>query len=201
MNQEKMMKKARSIDGYVKIFQVLMLVVAIGMVIGIIVVLFAKRKTFPLNFDTIIFLAWRLKLADTTSVKASFNKANVITVLLVPLIVAGIIYYVLAIIRNILRPIQEGRPFESNVPQSIRKLAVLLLLGELITQFAKYLTVYLNTNLFDNFMNLFKDGVVEKVSINHTVSLVPVFMMLLLFLLSYVFEYGMELQRQSDETL
>ena len=48
---------------------------------------------------------------------------------------------------------------------------------------------------------LFKEGVVKNIMIRYNFSLTPLFVGGILFLLSYVFEYGEELQQLSDETL
>ncbi|MBQ1378420.1 MAG: hypothetical protein IIY76_00260, partial [Erysipelotrichaceae bacterium] len=48
---------------------------------------------------------------------------------------------------------------------------------------------------------LFKEGVVKNIMIRYNFSMTPLFVGGILFLLSYVFEYGEELQQLSDETL
>ena len=48
---------------------------------------------------------------------------------------------------------------------------------------------------------LFRDGVIDHITVTHTFDLSIIWIALFLYLLSYIFAYGEELQRQSDETL
>ena len=54
---------------------------------------------------------------------------------------------------------------------------------------------------FELLKGLFREGVIDHITVTHTFSLNVVWIALFLYLLSYIFAYGEELQRQSDETL
>ncbi|MCD7769947.1 MAG: DUF2975 domain-containing protein [Oscillospiraceae bacterium] len=99
--------------------------------------------------------------------------------------------WVLHVIRQLLRPMKEGRPFERAVSQSLRRLGWMAVaygvLEVVVTAIAQFvLTRALNTT-----------GAALDAGYDLTWLLIAV----LLFLFSYIFRYGEELQRQADETL
>ncbi|MBQ9328831.1 MAG: DUF2975 domain-containing protein [Solobacterium sp.] len=116
-------------------------------------------------------------------------------------VMLGVIFYAMRTIRNILLPMKEGNPFDQSVASRIRTLGHLVFWGGLLSQIAVNLSGVLFTSQYDSLLNLFQVGVVKSVRINYTFSVTFLFFAFVLYLLSYVFEYGQELQRESDETL
>lgn len=106
----------------------------------------------------------------------------------------------LGIVQGILSPMSEGKPFDSRVSDSLRKLSFITLITGFIGQSANMgLTALELSNV--RLDTLFNSARVA----NHTVTMEMDMGFLLVFgvlyLMSYVFRYGEELQALSDETL
>lgn len=120
--------------------------------------------------------------------------------ILVPGAVSGaFIYYAVILIRKILAPMKEGRPFDLSVGTNIKKigyislvLGVIKILGDMI-ETAVTLKVYELTEL--------TDGAVRSITANYTFDLSFLIVFFVLMLVAYIFNYGAELQELSDETL
>lgn len=104
------------------------------------------------------------------------------------------------VIRAILAPMKDGKPFASETSKNLRKLGWLsLILGaavqvmETISLFTLFIVQKMDTLLIS-----------EKIThVNVNISFDPSFLIIpaVFFLLAYVFKYGEQLQTLSDETL
>lgn len=120
--------------------------------------------------------------------------------ILVPGAVSGaFIYYAVILVRKILAPMKEGRPFDLSVGTNIKKigyislvLGVIKILGDMI-ETAVTLKVFELTEL--------TDGAVRSITANYTFDLSFLIVFFVLMLIAYIFNYGAELQELSDETL
>lgn len=92
--------------------------------------------------------------------------------------------------RRILVPMKEGRPFEEGISAVIKKFGHFVLAATVIRAFIGF--------LFDTVL-IALDAEPEPLPI--TVSLDGIFAAILIYLISYIFHYGEELQKQADETL
>lgn len=106
----------------------------------------------------------------------------------------------LHLLRKILAPMKDGRPFDSVVSENLRKLAWLNVGGGVIANVIKILVTMFEINMYD-FSELFASNLVTGCTIKYQYDITFLLFAALLFLLSYIFKYGEELQRQSDETL
>ena len=112
----------------------------------------------------------------------------------------GVGWYLLRVLRQILAPMKEGRPFESGVSGKIAKLGWTALIGGAIVELAAKVIPYLDAKCYD-LARIFNSEAVEGVSFNFRFFWWVVPVALVLFFLSYVFKYGEALQKESDETL
>lgn len=113
----------------------------------------------------------------------------------IAILVCGVVVYGLKLIRSMLIPMKDGKPFDSMVSSGFRRLG--------------WLTI--GTGIAANLFDLIGKTAAVKmlthaempygVAVQHNISLSFLFIAALLFLLSYVFRYGEELQQLSDETL
>ena len=111
--------------------------------------------------------------------------------------VAGI-YYGLHCIRKILKPVAQGNPFYPTVGKDIRKLGVVYIVLGIVENAAGFLAALLQQHSVSSLLN---SDLVSHVSVNYTIEGTSLVMAFVLFLLSYIFEYGVQLQQLSDETL
>ncbi len=82
----------------------------------------------------------------------------------------------------------------------IRKLGILVLIYGVLSQALQYLVTYLPFNTYD-MASLFNFENVIKYEYRFRPDTSFLIVALVIFLLSYVFKYGEQLQRESDETL
>ena len=92
--------------------------------------------------------------------------------------------------RRILVPMKEGRPFEEGISAVIKKFGHFVLAATVIRAFIGF--------LFDTVLIALS---AEPEPLPITVSLDGIFAAILIYLISYIFHYGEELQKQADETL
>ncbi len=104
------------------------------------------------------------------------------------------------IIRKVLAPMKEGRPFDQGISQMIKKLAWVVLAGGAIVRIGGCITMMIEIKAYD-LTAFFAESAIEGYRLNYVVDLNFIITACVLFLLSYVFRYGEELQRESDETL
>ena len=107
--------------------------------------------------------------------------------------------YEIAVFRRILRPMREGRPFDG-VARRLRTLAWVTLAAGFFLSLGDYLVSARFYHHLDC-RTLFLNGSVLACSVEIQPNLNFLWPSLLLLLLSFVFRYGEELQRQADETL
>ena len=107
---------------------------------------------------------------------------------------------VLRLLSRILEPMAEGRPFGIQVSAALRKLALVTLAGILVSAVLGGTAAFAEIGMYD-IRQLFAEGLVTGYTVEHTTEATWLLVPALLLLLSYVFRYGEELQRQSDETL
>ena len=94
----------------------------------------------------------------------------------------------------------EARPFDESMSVNLRKLGWLSLAAVVVYFALSGVAETLELSMY-NFNQLFAADLVTDVTLIHSVGFSLLLIPAVLFLLSYVFKYGEELQRQSDETL
>lgn len=201
MNDEKLIRFAKTSYTIVNVLQKIMIVVfaLFGLSFG--TLLFAWNSGLPGIRNTISLGNVALKLGDETAVAETVLIPNMIITMVGAALMVAIVFYGMSVLKNILRPMKEGRPFDVSVSDGIRKLGYLVLAGGVVRQTVEFVTDRLFLGDFELLRSLFKEGAVEGISYQFHFSLSFIFVAIILFLLARVFRYGEELQRQSDETL
>ena len=104
------------------------------------------------------------------------------------------------VIREVITPMKEGKPFEAAVSDKLRRLSWITLIGGGVLSFAKMVGEIVLCRVYDLETVFLNEQIISCTpEINLDMSFAVVFAVL--YLLSYVFRYGEELQKQSDETL
>ena len=201
MNKEKIISSANRMYSIVNVLEKVFLVAIALILIGAVAVFFVPKGSYMTQSPILTLGNISLELNDGALPNQQIQIWRIIIGLLAAAIIVGVTYYGFRVIKNILSPMKEGRPFDGNVSISIRKLGTLVFWGGLVSQVAEYVTETMLVRNYVNLIDLFKEGVVNNINVNYTFSLTFVFIAFILYLLSYVFEYGQELQRESDETL
>ncbi len=134
------------------------------------------------------------------SIDMGMVKSTLLCIILPALVLAGFGYWIIRILLQILKPMKDGQPFDASVPAKLKKLSFLTLGGGLCTQILNVVGMGLLSKTFD-FSNLFLNDRIVGVTMETELDLTFVVLALIWYMLSCVFRYGEELQRQSDETL
>lgn len=103
-------------------------------------------------------------------------------------------------IRDILTPMTEGQPFNAAVSDSLKKLAILVIVLGVAFNLFGIAELIFYTFAYD-LPDLLISEKITKVDINYTIDISFLIVSGILLLLSYIFRYGTELQQLSDETV
>lgn len=200
MNKEKLMKTAKGLDIVAKITSIFTEIGIIGTIVGMVLIALGAYDIHSGSNLSINIGEVDIYLKESYANQINISKTSLLVTLASALLILLIIWYVLRIARQILKPMREGNPFDVSVSGKIRTLAKVQLFGGLGVSLLKALASSMSVMDF-NVMDIFNQNVVERISINYTFDLNFLFIAFILYLLSYVFEYGEELQQLSDETL
>jgi len=142
-----------------------------------------------------------LVLAENT-VNNEMMKAEVI--FLLSAMVAGVIFsgYAIKVLRSILAPMIQEKPFVGSVSGDLKKLGWILIIGSVAYGIIQTIAQVLLYKAFDIQNLLLSEKIVDvKYTISTVIDVKTILLGVLLFLLSHVFCYGEKLQQQDDETL
>lgn len=102
--------------------------------------------------------------------------------------------------RKILKPMKAGLPFDESVPKNLRNLGILTLAGGAVWSVAKAIIDTTSYTAY-HISELFRPEKITGVELSVTLDTTFLVIAAVIFLLSYIFQYGAELQKLSDETL
>lgn len=110
-------------------------------------------------------------------------------------------WYCIRVLRQLLVPMKEGKPFAEGISRSIRRLAVTVMVSGALVEIGRVASNLFTVRTYA-LEKLISSPMIESIGISAS-GLHPwfIFAGLVLFFLSFVFRCGEELQRESDETL
>ncbi len=200
MNNEKMIKTAKISYTIINVIQKVIIAAIVLIALAAVIMAVAWKTGVPIVQNVLTFGNVSLELSEQSAVTDTTLVPRMLLALGSGAIMAGILLYGVSILKGILKPMKEGRPFDTNVSGEIKKLGYVVLAGGFLQQFTEMAGYYMFQN-YEILQSLFRENVIEKVTINNEINLNFLIVALVLFLLAHVFSYGEELQRQSDETL
>ena len=200
---EKLIRTSRILD---KLFKVIgYITVVVGVIcIPLLIVSFFLPESWYADIagaaNTSIWLdTIKLQLNQSIPISGTLKSA-VSVILLLAVMGCGVIAYGLQLLRNIIAPMKDGNPFSNAVSCNLRKLGWLTVIGSVVYSVISAISLHFISGLYD-LTSLFKEGSIDSIMVNYRYNIAFPIIAALLFLLSYIFRYGEELQRQSDETL
>jgi hypothetical protein len=198
MNTGKMVKAAKVIDKVLRILRGFVLVGCIACAACMVLVPIFRESIIAVEYINLGNVS--LTIADDSIVNWNALILSQEIEFFAGLIGCAFVWYAFTLLLRVIAPMKDGRPFEAGISNQIRKLALITLVGGAITETATVFASRTAMNAYD-FAALLNSSVVSKYSYNGTFD--PSFLAgaAILFLLSCVFRYGEELQRESDETL
>ncbi|MBQ6451407.1 MAG: hypothetical protein IJJ29_05740 [Solobacterium sp.] len=199
MNKEKMMKTAKGLYTAAGIGQGFMIAGMIVVVLAAVMV-FVGLEDFAVSSTSVEIGDLTVYLTEEYSGNFEMSSSKLLVLLASALVTIAVVWYGLKIAKDILRPMRDGNPFTVSVSKKIRSLARLELIGGILTIALQSITSYQMASDLD-VLALFREGVVDHIRITSSFDVNFIFIAFILYLLSYVFKYGEELQQLSDETL
>lgn len=199
MNKEKMMKTAKGLYTAAGIGQGFMIAGMIVVVLAAVMV-FAGLEDFAVSSTSVEIGDLTVYLTEEYAGNFEMSSSKLLVLLATALVTIAVVWYGLKIAKDILRPMRDGNPFTVSVSKKIRSLARLELIGGILTIALQSITSYQMASDLD-VLALFREGVVDHIRIMSSFDVNFIFIAFILYLLSYVFKYGEELQQLSDETL
>lgn len=178
----------------------------IAQVFGIVCIIFAAlvlvfgEKVFVANSLTLDLDFVKLHLSNDFQAITDIIKIYALLALLIAAVICFIIYYASKLARNILSPMKEGRPFESEVAANLKKTAMVVLVGGAAAEILGIVERVLITKAYP-FEQIFSSAAISKIEYVFTIDFGFVLIACVILFLSYIFTYGQTLQRESDETL
>lgn len=152
--------------------------------------------TLDLDFVSLELAKDAIPSPEVAKIQRTLNLAGVL--MLVAGLAVGI--YCIRLFREILRPMKDGQPFRESVSGSLKKLGWVELIGGAVIACVELAMENLIIFGF-NLKELLVSDKISAVTFNMNLDVGFLLAAAACFLLSYIFRYGSELQRLSDETL
>ena len=200
MNDQKMMKGANVLDKIVKLVGSIATAMIWVFAIFAILVILVGEKVFVPGSLTLELGFIKVFLAEEYQRVTPMVRAYVAAILVSGVVYAFAIRYLSGIIRAILAPMKEGRPFEGSVCASLKKIAYWIFITGGISQVLSAVCSVLMTRSYP-IDAVFSAGMVEKIEYVYVMDLGFLLAGFVVLFLSWVFAYGQALQQEADETL
>ena len=196
----KLSKTAQTVDRIIKICDNIFKVLAIVLLIFSILVPLAGEKIFAASSLTAELGFVKLHLAPEYQGITIMVKIYTVVSLLCGCVGCTMLAYICSLLRQILAPMKEGRPFHKRVCTDMRKIAWAILIGGGINQVLKLIEqVFVIKALPMD--KLFSAGVVASTEYMFEINGGFVLLFFVVLFLSYIFSYGQILQEEADETV
>lgn len=194
-----MIRTAKRLDVFMNIAEKALYVIAVLLAVSG-VVMAASKDSFTDVAANVQLGGITLALEETDSVISESMGIRMILGIVSAMIAVALICAGILIVRKILKPMKAGRPFDTSVADSLRKLGWLVLIGGIVESALKIVSETVLLGAYD-FSQLINMDAASKVTVSYFFDVTFILFALVLFLLSHVFRYGKALQRESDEIL
>lgn len=203
----KLTNTAKTLDGIFKFLQILAWIGCIAS--GVVIVLLGAALLFKLDAGILGEAFNILELGPVTFTLTSEAALSLDQVLIQALLTMAIVLAQVLVlgllfkyVRAILSPMKDGQPFHNTVSTNLKKLAWLQIIFGIVLNILTMAEAAVTAMFFDNNLSgLLAGGNVTNVHYEVEADMTFLLIAGVLFLLSYIFHYGEELQKLSDETL
>lgn len=199
MNKQKMVTTAGTLDTILKIAEGFMKAIAIVLAVFVVLLKIFKEKMVQGNFSLDLDFV-KLHLTGEYGAVTGSVLSHISLILITGCLGGLAIRYALGVLRSILAPVKEGRPFDTEVSLGLRKLAWITLVGGGLVQLLGIGSRVLLVKTLPMDV-IFSSPAIESVEYVFTMDFGFVWMFCIMLLLARIFEYGRQLQQESDETL
>lgn len=200
MENKKMIQTAGGLDVLAGIVEkVLYAVAALLTIFGVVTAV--SKDPFAVDVVMKVYLGdVALTLRETDGAILEMVRNCLVTEIITAIIFVLIVCIGTRMIRKLLKPMKEGRPFDTSVADGLKKLGWLVLIGGIVETASELATEAVTARTYD-FTQLFNMNIISDITVNYSADVTFLIFAFVLFLLSYIFRYGEALQRESDETL
>ena len=193
----------KKLSSAANVLYILARIASVCLVVAMSILVIASVLLLGFNNDSMIeftgldlgALTFELAEADIPMLKYVF-----LCEMLPALVLMGYGWLVLRIILQILTPMKNGQPFDGSIADQMKKLCWLTVGGGVCSQLIGAASATLMYKAYD-FSTLFLNDHIIGVKLNLEMDMGFVILALIWYMLSCIFRYGEELQKQSDETL
>ena len=192
---EKLQKFSKAALRVIQVMTVLTIAAAACCLVGI-AVLLALGERIPFTSLTLGCLSFTVASGHGLEV----SSGSYMLIMAGSLFALSMALIILQLLKKILRPMTEGKPFAAPVAPTIKKIAWIYLIGDGIFQVLVHAICYsqfYQLKLYE----LLGGDIITEVRYQADFSLNSLFVFGILLLLSLVFRYGQQLQQLSDETV
>ena len=200
MKTEKMRKAAKNWDNIVKMIgRIFSVLVWVAVIVGVLVLAFGER-IMDMGTPSLELGVLTLYLTEGVEVDLQLIKYSLALSLLISGVVFLLVSRIAKLLRGILDPMKEGRPFDADTPARLRRIAVLVLIGGFLRHISVFVIRGVMIRAFP-MEQILTSPLIARAEYTFTLDFGFVWLACAVLLLSYVFEYGQKLQTESDETL
>lgn len=193
----------KQISKTARILYTLAKIASVCIIVGACIILAAGVLLFAFGNDSMIeFTGLELGMLNfqLAEINLDMIRSMFLCVVLPAIVLLGYGWLVLRIILQLLTPMKNGQPFDGSIADKMKKLCWLTVGGGVCSQLIGMAAGILMYKAFD-FSTLFLNERITHVTMNMEFDFGFVVLALIWYMLSCIFRYGEELQKQSDETL
>ena len=200
---EELKKTAKIIDVFLKIMFILVLVGLIAAAVASVLLLAVGPMNIESGEIAYSIGGLRFVLADGLDELASFNGTQIIqdflTVGMSGLIGMAVILVGIKMLREIIAPMKDGGPFVEGISRKMRNFGCFIIISGVVGNIVQFVGTLIVRSSISALLE--QSEYVSSVMYENIFDGSFIIFALFVFLLSYIFRYGEELQKQSDETL
>lgn len=197
---EKMSRIAKTLSVFAQVFAIMCIVGGCLMVVGALSFIFIGDSSLVGATSSIDLGSVTFELAPEYTPDVTLVRAQLVVGLIAAAALAFFMAYAFGMGRKVLQPMTEQNPFDESVSKNLRKLGIVTLVFGIVMPVVQMIAEAVTLFAY-RVDELFLSDRVIGVEYGFEFDFTFIFVACVLFMLSYVFRYGAELQAQSDETL
>ena len=200
MNNSKMVRVAKNLDIFANVGGKITFAAGIACIVVAFLSLILGDRMFAGGALTLDLDFIKFYLNENICVNEQFVKLYVVAATLGGGIICFLVYYVSKVLRKILAPMKNGRPFETGISENLKRVGWIILIGGFLSELVGIVARILLIKAYSIDL-LFTSASIAKTEFVFTMNFDYVLITCVVFFLSYIFTYGQVLQQESDETL
>lgn len=201
----KLQNTAKKLDTFFKVIGILLTIGAVGALValGIIAVGWIFRlapEQIGSGYNELNLGFASLRLAQAYAPNPNLVLLQTALTCAMGLVIICIGKQAVKCVRQILAPMQEGKPFHDTISTNLKKLGTLSLILGIAVNLSRNISMAVMLASYD-IVDLIIGDKITHISFTFDMDLTFLVTAAVFYLLSYIFSYGQQLQQEADETL